>query len=129
MNDLAETYICQERFNDAEALQANIVDLSVEALGVEHPHTLPALHNLVLTHDEQGRVGEAKARRTRVTDAVKLGADSGSVRSAGMKCKSAEGFDGAAKIDKLANQLQKWEWANQCIMKWDEWVDMVHKGY
>jgi Tetratricopeptide repeat len=49
MANLAETYRQKGRWNEAEKLQVDVVELRKRLLGAEHPDTLLSMANLTAT--------------------------------------------------------------------------------
>ncbi|KAK5710085.1 hypothetical protein LTR17_019198 [Elasticomyces elasticus] len=77
MADLALTYRNQGRWEEAEELNVQVVEMSKQALGEDHPNTLTSMANLVLTYLNQGRWKEAEELNVQVVDTRKraLGED------------------------------------------------------
>jgi Tetratricopeptide repeat len=61
MANLAATYGEQGRWNEAEKLQVDVVEMSKRLLGAEHPDTLSSMASLATTYRQQGRWSEADA--------------------------------------------------------------------
>jgi hypothetical protein len=59
MNNLALTYWNQERWQEAEELQAQVMKIRKRVLGPEHPGTLTSMSNLAFTWKSQGREQQA----------------------------------------------------------------------
>jgi hypothetical protein len=68
MGNLAYTFHCQRRYNDAEELQVQVLEASRRLLGPEHPDTLRATVNPALTLDDLGRWKDADVLSAQVTD-------------------------------------------------------------
>ena len=60
MGNLANAYLSQGRWNKAEQLNVQIMEMRKKLLGAEHPHMLMIIGNLVLTYQNQGRWNEAE---------------------------------------------------------------------
>ena len=63
MANLASTYQNQGRWNEAEQLAVQVMDMSKKLLGAEHPDTLKSMANLAGTYHNQGRWNEAEQLR------------------------------------------------------------------
>ena len=50
MVDLAKTYLNQGRWNEAEKLNVQVMNMRKKVLGAEHPDTLAIIGNLALTY-------------------------------------------------------------------------------
>jgi hypothetical protein len=61
MHNLARIYTNLGKWKDAEALYFEVVKKRKQVLGVDHPDTLLAMHNLVLTYKGLGQKKAAKA--------------------------------------------------------------------
>ena len=59
MGNLACTYSDQGRWNEAEQLEIQVMDMRKKLLGTEHPDTLCSMGNLAVTYIHQGRWIEA----------------------------------------------------------------------
>jgi hypothetical protein len=60
MGNLASTYYNQERWNEAEQLQIQVMDMTKKLLGAEHPDTSRSMRHLADTYRVQGRWNEAE---------------------------------------------------------------------
>ena len=60
MANLAITYKNQGRWNEAEQLEIQVMDMRKKLLGAEHPHTLISIRNLACTYKDQGRICESE---------------------------------------------------------------------
>ena len=60
MASLASTYWNQGRWNEAEQLELQVMDLRKKVLGAEHPDTLTCMENLASTYRNQGRICESE---------------------------------------------------------------------
>ena len=60
MANLASTYRNQGRWNEAEQLEVQVMDMRKKLLGAEHPHTLTFMGNLASTYRNQGWWNEAE---------------------------------------------------------------------
>jgi Tetratricopeptide repeat len=61
MANLAAIYGQQGRWNEAETLQVDVVELRKRLLGAEHPDTLKSMADLAATYRQQIRWNEAEA--------------------------------------------------------------------
>ena len=68
MANIASTYRSQGRWNEAEQLQVQVMDMSKKLLGVEHPNTLTSIESLASTYSNQGRWNEAEQLNVQVMD-------------------------------------------------------------
>ena len=68
MANLASTYRQQGRWNEAEQLQVQVMDMRKKLLGAEHPDTLTSMANLASTYWQQGRWNEAEQLQVQVMD-------------------------------------------------------------
>ena len=59
-DNIASTYWNQGRWNEAEKLQVQVMDMRKKLLGEEHPLTLTSMANLASTYQNQGRWNEAE---------------------------------------------------------------------
>jgi uncharacterized protein (DUF2164 family) len=77
MGNLASTYRNQGRWNEAEQLEVQVMDMRKKLLGAEHPDTLTSMANLASTYRNQGRWNEAEQLEVQVMDMRKklLGAE------------------------------------------------------
>ena len=66
MSDLAALYVSQGRYDEAEPLYREALQLSREVLGERHPDTLGIMNNLAALYQSQGRYGEAEPLYTEV---------------------------------------------------------------
>ena len=66
MGNLAITYKNQGRWNEAEQLDINVMDVTEKLLGAEHPDTLSSTGNLASTYWNQGRWNEAEELKLKV---------------------------------------------------------------
>ena len=60
MGNLAGTYYRQSRWEDAERLEVQVLELRKRVLGEEHPNTLSSIANLAATYTDQGRWKDAE---------------------------------------------------------------------
>ncbi len=60
LNNLAELYRTQKKYDEAEPLYQQALHINELALGAEHPHVALALNNLALLHKAQEKYAEAK---------------------------------------------------------------------
>jgi hypothetical protein len=60
MVNLARTYWNQGRWNEAEKLEIQVIDMRKNLLGAEHPDTLTSMGNLANTYRKLGRWDEAE---------------------------------------------------------------------
>ncbi|RYP00545.1 hypothetical protein DL766_006150 [Monosporascus sp. MC13-8B] len=67
MGNLALTYHDRGRFDKAEKLEVQVMDMFKEKLGADHPNTLASMHNLAYTWKAQGRGEEASNEDVRVS--------------------------------------------------------------
>ena len=77
MADLASTYKNQGRWNEAEQLEVQVLDMRKKLIGEEHSDTLTSMANLASTYRNQGRWNEADQLDVQVMDMRKklLGAE------------------------------------------------------
>ncbi|KAL7755426.1 hypothetical protein ACKLNR_014524 [Fusarium oxysporum f. sp. zingiberi] len=77
INNLASTYRKQGRWEEAEKLFVEVMEMSKAKLGVDHPSTLTSMANLASTYRKQGRWKEAEKLEVEVmqTRKAKLGVD------------------------------------------------------
>ena len=68
MANLAVTYRNQGRWNEAEQLDIQVMDMRKKVLGAEHPDTLTSMANLAVTYRDQGRRNEAEQLDIQVMD-------------------------------------------------------------
>ncbi len=61
MANLASTYRNQGRWEEAEKLEAQVMETRKTKPGADHPHTLISVNNLVLIWKDQGRHTDALA--------------------------------------------------------------------
>jgi hypothetical protein len=59
MANLASTYRSQGRWEEAEKLEVQVMDMSKTKLGADHPDTLTSMNNLAFTWKYIGRRCEA----------------------------------------------------------------------
>ena len=59
MANLAGIYWNQERWDEAEQLQIQVMEMRKKLYGAEHPQTLSIMANLASTYMNQGRWNEA----------------------------------------------------------------------
>ncbi|KAK3984480.1 kinesin light chain [Cladorrhinum sp. PSN332] len=73
----AEKLFVQGRWEEAEKLDAQVMETNKTKLGADHPSTLASMNNLALTYTNQGRWEEAEKLFVQVveTNKTKLGAD------------------------------------------------------
>ncbi|KAF2228519.1 HET-domain-containing protein [Viridothelium virens] len=69
MFDLAWAYKEQGRCNDAEKLDAQVMEIRIKVLGKEHPDTLESMAMVAKAYMHQGRWNEAEEITMRVVDA------------------------------------------------------------
>jgi len=60
MNNLALVYKAQGRYDEAEPLFLDALEIRKRILGEEHPHTLNSMNNLAVLYRNQGRYEEAR---------------------------------------------------------------------
>ena len=58
--NLASTYRYQGKWNQAEQLQVQLIDIRKKLLGLEHLDTLNSIANLASTYRDQGKWNEAE---------------------------------------------------------------------
>ena len=63
MENLASTYSDQGKFNEAEQLEVQVLEMRKMLLGAKHPNTLLSMGNLAITYCNQGKFDEAKQLR------------------------------------------------------------------
>lgn len=68
---LASILFYQDRWDEAEALEVQVLETSKAKLGTEHPHTLMSMGNLASTYRSQGRWDEAEELLAQVVDVRK----------------------------------------------------------
>ncbi|KGO45689.1 Tetratricopeptide-like helical [Penicillium expansum] len=75
--NLALTYRNQGRWEEAEQLQEQVIEICKTTLGGDHPDTLASMTNLALTYRNQGRWEEAEQLQEQVIETYKttLGED------------------------------------------------------
>ena len=61
MVNLGNTYFNQGRWNDAEHLQIQVMDMAKKLLSAEHPITLTCMENIACTYRNQGRICESES--------------------------------------------------------------------
>jgi hypothetical protein len=61
MNNLAITYQNQGRWDKAEKLEVQVIEIRKAVLGAEHPSTLTSMNNLAYTWKSQGKLQDALA--------------------------------------------------------------------
>ena len=66
MAHLASTYRYQRKWNEAEQLEVQVMDMSKKLLGPEHPHTLSSMRNIAGTYKYQGKWNEAEQLEVQV---------------------------------------------------------------
>ena len=59
MANLGSTYRDQGRWNEAEQLQIQVMDMTKKIFGADHPDTLTSMENLACTYRDQGRICES----------------------------------------------------------------------
>jgi hypothetical protein len=59
MTNLASTYMGQDRWEEAEQLQMQVMEASKMKLGTDHPDTLTSMANLAYLYESIGRHAEA----------------------------------------------------------------------
>src|SRR5271154_3009543 len=60
MENLASTYRNQQRLNDAEQLEVQVMDIRKKMFGEEHPDTLSSMENLAGTYWNQQRLNDGE---------------------------------------------------------------------
>ena len=60
MNNLAIVLDCQEKYEEAEQMHRQTLELRKKVLGNEHPDTLVSMNNLTSTLQQQGKCEEAE---------------------------------------------------------------------
>jgi hypothetical protein len=76
MGNLASTYRNQGRWNEAEQLEIQVLDMRKKLLGAEHPDTLQSMANLASTYWNQGRWNEAEQLELDVTNVkIRIGSN------------------------------------------------------
>ena len=84
MGHLASTYRDQGRWNEAEQLQVQVMDMSKKLLGPEHPDSLNSMGNLANTYRYQGKWNEAEQLEVQVMDIpLKHGKSSKHIQTSG----------------------------------------------
>ncbi|KAG8776045.1 hypothetical protein FRC12_001120 [Ceratobasidium sp. 428] len=68
---LALVYYANGRWDEVEALRAQVLDARKQTLGELHPRTLTSMANLALTYQKQGRWDEAESLQAQALDARK----------------------------------------------------------
>ena len=68
MGNLASTYWNQGRWNEAEQLEVQVMEMTKKLLGAEHPDTLTTMGNLASTYWNQGRWNEAEQLEVQVME-------------------------------------------------------------
>jgi hypothetical protein len=63
MNNLASTFWAQSRYEEAESLNVQVIEIKKKVLGEEHPNTLNTMSNLAHTWEAEGRFADALALR------------------------------------------------------------------
>ena len=61
MNNLAEALCSQGKYEEAERMHRQTLELREKALGAEHPDTLASMNNLAIALRSQGKFEEASA--------------------------------------------------------------------
>ncbi len=61
MNNLANVYLRQDRYGEAEDLHLKTLAGHRDLHGGEHPNTLMSMHNVATVYSKQGRYDEAEA--------------------------------------------------------------------
>jgi tetratricopeptide (TPR) repeat protein len=76
-DDLALTYCEQGRWDAAEELEVQVLEIGKKQLGADHPSTLTSMNNLAFTYCEQGRWNAAEELQVQVLEIRKkqLGAE------------------------------------------------------
>jgi hypothetical protein len=59
MNNLARLLDNRGKYDEAEPMSRQTLQLREKALGLEHPHTLTSMNNLAALLDNQGKYDEA----------------------------------------------------------------------
>ena len=77
MNNLGLTYRKQGRWDEAEKLGVQVMEMMKKVLGAEQPDTLTSMSNLASTYWDQGRWDEAEELQVQVMETIKkvLGAE------------------------------------------------------
>ena len=60
MANLGSTSVHQGRWNEAEQLLIQVIDMRMKLLGPEHPETFKSMAILAITYRNQGRWNEAE---------------------------------------------------------------------
>ena len=68
MANLATTYQKQGRWNEAEKLFVQVMDMRKKLLGAEHPDTISSMANLARTYQKQRRWNEAEKLDVQIMD-------------------------------------------------------------
>ena len=68
MANLARTYQSQGKWDAAEQLEVQVLDMRKKLLDAEHPDTLLDMVNLASTYQSQGRWNEAEQLEVQVLD-------------------------------------------------------------
>ena len=77
MANLARTYSDKGKWDEAEQLKIQVLDMKKKLLGAEHPDTLLSMANLARTYSDKGKWDEAEQLEIQVLDMRKklLGAE------------------------------------------------------
>ncbi|KAL4860545.1 hypothetical protein BDV12DRAFT_102777 [Aspergillus spectabilis] len=68
MANLARSYSDQGQWEEAKALEVQVLEIRKRILGPEHPSTLTIMANLASTYSDQGQWEEAKALKVQVLE-------------------------------------------------------------
>lgn len=68
ISNLASTYRYQARWDEAEKLGVQVLEIRKRVLGAEHPNTITSMANLASTHQKQGRWDEAEKLQVQVLE-------------------------------------------------------------
>ncbi len=71
MANLASTYQNQGRWNKAEKLEVQVMEMGKRVLGQKHPDTLISMGNLASTYRNQGQWKEAEELEVQVMETKK----------------------------------------------------------
>ena len=71
MENLAVSYWNLGRWNEAEKLQVQVMEMRKKLLGPEHPSTTTNMANLAITYQNQGRWNEAEELQVQVMEMAK----------------------------------------------------------
>jgi tetratricopeptide (TPR) repeat protein len=68
LNNLAELYRSQGKYEEAEPLYKRVIEIDKKTLGKDHPDVATTLNNLALLYDSQGKYEEAEHLYKRVIE-------------------------------------------------------------